>query len=446
MFHDYRKILLSVLFALTVLSSSAQYTVTGGSKGAPLLAVDDTRNRLQVWMVYGMNNVRISYTSSGGAVKWYRYQVKALEPESIAFSTEGNTTYISDMKEGYGYFVEEEGTLARYIWIIDYSQHAFTMNSLTVASGDCISVRLSGEPAVTNMQYYTPSGAMVSLQRKFLVSYKTLKWSDDSKSFSNITEVDSLLGNPYAKSVAAPLCDTEFTLSGDMFGEHFGVGQTMTTDTYQAVAVEVHADTTVVVDNSKNLDTSTGDALSAPVSVHFTAHANDPVASLYVWKIYNKETGEDTPLLRYTGPEVDYTFATAGTFVAALEVSSRNGDCSDDSNTFTFEISVSFLDVPNVFSPGTSPGVNDEFKVAYKSLIKYEIWIFNRWGNQLWHSTNPAEGWNGKNGNKYVSPGVYFYVINAKGSDGIQYHKKGSISILRSKTINDQVESSNGTN
>ena len=43
-------------------------------------------------------------------------------------------------------------------------------------------------------------------------------------------------------------------------------------------------------------------------------------------------------------------------------------------------------------------------------------------------------------GGKYVQPGVYFYVIEAEGSDGIKYKEKGDINILRPKTIQDENE------
>ena len=96
--------------------------------------------------------------------------------------------------------------------------------------------------------------------------------------------------------------------------------------------------------------------------------------------------------------------------------------------------------IPNEFSPGTTPGINDEFRVAYKSLVKFKAWIFNRWGLQMYYWTDPAQGWDGKKGGKYVQPGVYFYVIEAEGSDGIKYKEKGDINILRPKTIQDENE------
>ena len=57
--------------------------------------------------------------------------------------------------------------------------------------------------------------------------------------------------------------------------------------------------------------------------------------------------------------------------------------------------------------------------------------IFNRYGTQLFYFDNPEDGWDGKYNGKLVPPGVYFYVIEAKGSDGKQYKKGGDINILR---------------
>ena len=91
------------------------------------------------------------------------------------------------------------------------------------------------------------------------------------------------------------------------------------------------------------------------------------------------------------------------------------------------------LEAPNVFSPYGSPGVNDEWKVAYKSIVEFKCWIFNRWGEQLCHYQDPSGGWDGRYRGKLVPPGVYYYVIEARGADGQKYNLKGHINILRSK-------------
>lgn len=431
-----------ICFLFAVLAVQAQqYTVAGG-KGTPFL-LEDGGNRLQVYLVYGMDNVTISYTSSSTNHQWYRYKEKAVDREPVPCEQNGATSVIRNIEEGTGYYVEDPvlGMSGWFVWIIDYSKYAFDVQQITV-KGDCNGFWLEGSPAIPSMRYYTPSGSRKNVKREFEVSYETLEWSDESKSFypKNVqTTIDG-----YAVQIndnkTNPLCDTEVTLTGDQFARHFGVEKSITSDTYQAVAIELHADTTLVVDDAPNMTLEGGESLCAPAEVTFRAYANDPVASMYTWRIYRNdmENGAENPLVLYREAEVDYTFREIGEYVAEVTVNDRTGAC-EATESFTIKITESFLEIPNAFSPGTTPGINDEFRVAYRSLLNYKCWIFNRWGVQLYHSTNPAEGWDGKKGGKYVAPGVYFYVIEATGTAGEKFSRKGSINILRPKKIDDEI-------
>ena len=241
----------------------------------------------------------------------------------------------------------------------------------------------------------------------------------------------------FGTSIPAPLCDTEIRVSGDAFARHFGHEGTWIIDQYQAAAVDAHIDTLLIEQEAPNMNTSkTG--YCAPATVQFYAVANVPTAALFNWVIY-PEGEEDNPVVRFSGEEIDYTFNQAGAFIVKLEVSDQTTTCRVEDEV-RIEISESYLMIPNAFSPGTTPGVNDEFRVAYKSLVSFKAWIFNRWGTQIYHWTDPAQGWDGKKGGKYVQPGVYFYVIEAEGSDGIKYKRQGDINILRPKTIQEEYE------
>ena len=88
------------------------------------------------------------------------------------------------------------------------------------------------------------------------------------------------------------------------------------------------------------------------------------------------------------------------------------------------------LKCPNAFSPGVTEGVNDEWKVSYKSIVKFKCWIFNTWGVQLCELNDPSQGWDGKYKGKVVKPGVYYYVIDAEGSEGKKYKLKGDINVV----------------
>jgi gliding motility-associated-like protein len=72
-------------------------------------------------------------------------------------------------------------------------------------------------------------------------------------------------------------------------------------------------------------------------------------------------------------------------------------------------------ELPNVFTPN-SDNQNDVFKpfAGYRFVTYIELQIFNRWGNLVFNTTNPAINWNGQDtsGNELAS-GTYFYVGKA---------------------------------
>jgi gliding motility-associated-like protein len=157
----------------------------------------------------------------------------------------------------------------------------------------------------------------------------------------------------------------------------------------------------------------------------FYSHPSQAV-QFYEWYVYDSEVGTGS-YKRYSDENLNHTFLEAGKFLVKMYVS--NSTCKD-SASFLPTISESKLDCPNFFTPRSTPGENDEFRVAYRSIIKFKGTIVNRWGNVLFEWTDPSKGWDGTFKGKAVSPGVYFYLIEAKGSDGIVYKKKGDINLL----------------
>lgn len=444
-----RRVVGMLCFLLLILAAHAQkYTVTGG-RGTPLLVdaeVAKNKNQhLEVYLVYGMDNVQISYTSSSTSHQWYRYKTRRLEAEKISSVQNGTTSVISNLEEGYGYFVEETGLSEAYVWIIDYSKYTFGLTNLYVDTqrSNCDKLYLEGTADMAEMKYYYPqTDDSKVLEREFEVTYQTMKITADNSEFLPET-VTETIKEPFRNSVPAPLCDTDVTLKGDLFARHFGVEKSMTTDVYQAIAVDAYMkiDTLTNTLDAPNMVLK-GDSLSAPVEFNFTAIANTPVAALFRWEIYRKNDGvegDGTKLIDFNGEEVSYTFNQNGSYTVRLTVDDRTTRCQATPPDATINISDSFLDVPNAFSPGTSPGINDEFRVAYRSLTRFRCWIFNRWGAEIYQWSDPSKGWDGKKGGKYVAPGVYFYIIEATGSDGKPIKKKGSINILRSKEIHDEI-------
>jgi len=88
--------------------------------------------------------------------------------------------------------------------------------------------------------------------------------------------------------------------------------------------------------------------------------------------------------------------------------------------------------VPSAFSPNND-GTNDIHFVHGVAIKSIDFLIYNRWGECVFQSENLQLGWNGrmKNTGEHCPPGLYVYVLNAKGLDQKNYFRKGTISLLR---------------
>lgn len=87
--------------------------------------------------------------------------------------------------------------------------------------------------------------------------------------------------------------------------------------------------------------------------------------------------------------------------------------------------------VANSFSPNGDLK-NDVFLVQANSIVEYEIMIFNRLGNILYHSKNIKNGWDGTDpSGKRVAEGVYAYKILFVDEEGNPHEKQGFINLTR---------------
>lgn len=175
---------------------------------------------------------------------------------------------------------------------------------------------------------------------------------------------------------------------------------------------------------------------SAPMTVLFKANVQAPEGYTYYCGWYRSDEANSKPTLYRTDEEWEYTFEQSGKTYFNLLVTftkTEDGSTSElEAGDFVIVISESELKVPNAFSPN-GDGINDIFKVTYKSLVRFNAYVFNRWGQELYHwgMNNIDEGWDGTAHGKPVKDGVYFIVIEAEGSDGIKYKHKGDINLLR---------------
>jgi len=103
-------------------------------------------------------------------------------------------------------------------------------------------------------------------------------------------------------------------------------------------------------------------------------------------------------------------------------------------NTDSIHVGVDYTDaifVPSAFTPN-GDGKNDIFKVGSISFQKLEEFrIFNRWGQEVFYTTDPKKGWDGTFNGQSQEMGVYNYIIRLAYPDGKVDTYKGSVTLIR---------------
>jgi len=142
---------------------------------------------------------------------------------------------------------------------------------------------------------------------------------------------------------------------------------------------------------------------------------------------------------------VEHIYAEPGCYEPFLVVMNRDlPECRDtaylDIETpqcapgYIYVDRASLLEVPNIFSPN-GDGVNDYFQVHAQTLKKFSGKIVNRYGRVVYEWTdweNMESGWDGRlNGTTKATPGVYYYIIEAEGYDGMEYNPSGPLHLVR---------------
>lgn len=105
--------------------------------------------------------------------------------------------------------------------------------------------------------------------------------------------------------------------------------------------------------------------------------------------------------------------------------------CSETDTVVISVIPETIVDVPNAFSPN-GDGINDEiFVITHDVSQLLEYSIYNRWGQQIFTTTDLGKGWNGKIEEEDAEMGTYVYVVRAIDIDGLSIQKQGNITLVR---------------
>jgi gliding motility-associated-like protein len=129
----------------------------------------------------------------------------------------------------------------------------------------------------------------------------------------------------------------------------------------------------------------------------------------------------------YTGTEVSHSFSDTGSYRILL-TAYGDGACSDTISRTILVFDISTLFLPNAFTPNNDTR-NDVFLPGYTNILdnSYQMIIFDRWGQEIFRTTEPDLGWGGEG----CPQGVYPYKVVFRDRDGNSRQVFGSVTLIR---------------
>lgn len=423
---------LSFLLLLTSLTASAaELTFRGNPLQAISVEAPASSGLTKVYVLSDLRGVSVSFESQAGStVSWQRYSALGGGYAEPVGSTQSGAVSTLDNPEGNMGYIVTDGSTNYFFWIVDYSAYEPVLTSLTLSDQtDCSTTWLEFVGSAGPIPYYGINGQPLEVDREFMLTYSTLEFNSEEFDYRQVEKTESLSSLSSRIYCQPALCETAFTLSGDRFTRIWGRDSEVSSPTVEPVAVECQtraAQHQRDNDNEVKVESALGG--SGPAEITFTSAVTDG-ALYHEWELARDPEFNQT-FVRYSDLEFTYTFREQGTTYVRLLVANANGSCEAESEVYAVSIGESMLKCPNAFSPGVSEGVNDEWKVSYKSIVEFDCRIFDRNGRQVAHLTEPWQGWDGRIGGKIAPSGVYFYVIKASGADGKNYKLSGDINII----------------
>lgn len=384
------KISAILLFVFTI-TSFAQIT-SNGFYTEPTNYTDNGPND-PIFFYTNINTASID-APSGVNYQWFKYSTTSNSFELISGATGSNLSNIEE--SGYQVQVEtSDGNINNY-YCWNFAP-TIQVDSIGMPFESCDNIRLTAYTQNKVLTYYNHNTNSESQTVDYGYNWTSVPTGpfDGQTGYTNIGD--------------APTEDTEYSV---IVGGKFSAGLEAGTASYAYEAIAVEAEFSFESEGTADNEGKEG---SAPMIVRFTDESSGKVND---WEWTFGDAGKDFI------PDPIFTFQTFGTYNVVLFARNTDSGCESETDPEVFQVNEMVVKVPNAFTPFSSPGQNDEFRVLFRSVKKFDMLIYNRWGKRVYQSSNPEEGWNGRIGGQKAEPGVYFYNIEAEG-----YNKGESVSL-----------------
>ena len=144
-----------------------------------------------------------------------------------------------------------------------------------------------------------------------------------------------------------------------------------------------------------------------------------PYARTWVW-----DMGDGTS---YRGDDVRHSYMDLEEHWVKLDITTPNGCIGKDSVLIKPPAHMYF---PTAFTPD-GDGINDFFGPLGHYITEFEMTVFDRWGEQIFSSTDPVNTWDGTvNGSSEKMTGVYVYTYRIAGHYFPAHEGVGHVTLL----------------
>jgi gliding motility-associated-like protein len=135
---------------------------------------------------------------------------------------------------------------------------------------------------------------------------------------------------------------------------------------------------------------------------------------------YNWSTGSN---------QKDVTVDKPGVYV--LTVTDAGGCKGSDTIRIVQKNCISGVYIPTAFSPNNNT-VNDVFRAkVFGNLTSFQLQVFNRFGQIVFTTADPARGWDGRFGGIPIDAGTFVYQCAYQLEGSKPTVEKGTITLLR---------------
>ena len=131
------------------------------------------------------------------------------------------------------------------------------------------------------------------------------------------------------------------------------------------------------------------------------------------------------------GENAENIYQQPGDYIITLTATDNFGCIGVHQETITIKAFNIFT--PTAFSPNND-GINEEFRpiINEENFYNYQLFIFDRWGKQVFSSRDYTDGWNGYYADEVVAePGLYVFKLSYNTEIGTRRQLDGLVHLLR---------------